>query len=686
VLIDASSGHLRVSPAEMASSAGESLHFSADLDLKSPGGILECTWNSLQLARFNVFMPGIDAPLVSSGRVFFTTHAPGSAVVEAEVSGAMTWRELELDMLSARAGLRWNGQGLESSIAVRSHYGSIDVRFDSDEPFHPAMPTMGVFNVTADDIDLSAAGLLLPAAIELQGTCFARGQGRLMEKTAFEMSGSLALQDSTCVFRNNNSEIAAKIHTAESVYSWKNNMIQGTFKVGLEGYGMVQSAFELPVASRFPVRIIDEGALQVEVSARITQLGFVSYLVPGAVRETTGEVALELAVTGTAAAPRLRGWLTLEQAGTYLPQIGIELRDMAAQLSFDGNRIYLDRLYVASGQGFMQARGSATINGLDDIAYEVAITGEEFQIARLPELRITAEPSLSIEGTSRSIIVRGDILLPLVNIYGQDTTTVIHPTEDIVFIDIEKDAGKKSYFDLVDIRVMVTLGETCTISAEGIEAAIAGSALLEVHTDGAVTARGEIRAVQGMYSKGSIRLAISRGSIIFDDGPVNQPKLDILAVRQIGDITAGVQILGTLQNSLVTLYSVPYMQDTDVLSYIVLGRAFDHDSGQVNMLMVAASTILARDEFLTLQEKVQKRLGVDVLDIEAVNGDDPGSVITVGKYLNPKIYISFGHAIFTNISQARLRYTIDDSWQIESSIGTESGVDLFYRFTFKERR
>jgi translocation and assembly module TamB len=106
------------------------------------------------------------------------------------------------------------------------------------------------------------------------------------------------------------------------------------------------------------------------------------------------------------------------------------------------------------------------------------------------------------------------------------------------------------------------------------------------------------------------------------------------------------------------------------------------DAGQADLLLVAAGALLAKGESTVLQDRLRRRVGLDVIDIQSGNGDLAASVITVGKYLNPKLYISLGHSLFTGGNVVGLRYDISERWQVESSVGEESGADLFYKIEF----
>jgi translocation and assembly module TamB len=59
-------------------------------------------------------------------------------------------------------------------------------------------------------------------------------------------------------------------------------------------------------------------------------------------------------------------------------------------------------------------------------------------------------------------------------------------------------------------------------------------------------------------------------------------------------------------------------------------------------------------------------------------------MVTIGKYLSPKLYLSFGQSLFANASEARLRYSISKKWELESKVaGERSGVDLYYKIEFR---
>jgi translocation and assembly module TamB len=280
------------------------------------------------------------------------------------------------------------------------------------------------------------------------------------------------------------------------------------------------------------------------------------------------------------------------------------------------------------------------------------------------------------------LVVRGDILLPEVLVLGRESPPGIARSQDVVVID-DPEPPERQIATELDVQVRLILGDRVLLKAEGIDARLDGTVNLRLSDLDDITAQGEIKVVQGSYAAYGVNLRITRGNLFYAGVPVDAPTLDILALRTVGEVRAGVQITGTPRAPVVSLYSEPTMPDTDILAYIVLGHPFGTDGEQAGPLMLAAGSLLTQGESAVLQDRMRRQLGLDVLAIEAGNGAVAESRITIGKYLNPDLYISFGQSLFTNSSEVRMRYSLTEHLQLESAVGVESSVDLFYNIEFR---
>jgi len=50
----------------------------------------------------------------------------------------------------------------------------------------------------------------------------------------------------------------------------------------------------------------------------------------------------------------------------------------------------------------------------------------------------------------------------------------------------------------------------------------------------------------------------------------------------------------------------------------------------------------------------------------------------IGKYLSPRLYVSYGVSLTDAINTFKLRYTIGDQWVISVESGQESSADVEY--------
>jgi translocation and assembly module TamB len=161
--------------------------------------------------------------------------------------------------------------------------------------------------------------------------------------------------------------------------------------------------------------------------------------------------------------------------------------------------------------------------------------------------------------------------------------------------------------------------------------------------------------------------------------------LSIVAVREIDEVTAGLRISGSAQAPILTVFSEPAMGQSDAPAYIVTGKPLSEigqgDASEGDMLQTAARSLGAAAGGL-LAKNIGRRLGVDEFGVEdsAALG---GAALTVGQYLSPRLYLSYGVGLFEPGEVITLRYKLSRSLALEALNGPEdSRAGLQYR---KER-
>ncbi len=555
----------------------------------------------------------------------------------------------------------------------------------------------------------------------LDGQLSGNLKGRLLPRRRLELAGKTAIAGGHLQWEGEGKSVSTALRTAELSLSWKKEALDGELHLVLSGYGRVRGTFQVPLPARLPTAVQKNGPVKIDLAADVAEKGLLSAAFPALVRETQGHLTLGLHVAGTWLQPETSGHLSLNDGAAFLPLAGIHLKKIGVQGHFDGQRIEIDSFQAESGSGKLQGSATVTLRRWRLASYRGSVKGDKFQAIDLPEMRVEISPDLKIEGTAEKLKVRGTIRVPHLLVTGFQTRAPVQTSPDVVIVG--KTASQKKPLPMaVDLQVHIILGDHVLVKAMGADARLTGEVTVNAAGASNVTAQGEIKVAQGTFSSYGVSLNITRGQVLFSGGPVSRPTLDILATRTIqaatsgtpasstasqlssggaqavpvgaqsvpfgpitsgSQVTVGVHVTGTPANPTVSLYSQPAMSDTDILAYIVLGHPFGAESGQANLLMLAAGGLLSQGQSAVLQDKIKNTLGLSTLSIDSGGGNIQQSMVTLGKYLTPQLYISFSQSLLSQTREVRLRYDFFKNWQIESETGQESGVDLYYKIEFK---
>jgi autotransporter translocation and assembly factor TamB len=634
-----------------------------------------------------------DRKLVSDGNLTITG---GQFITEKEQS--------EITVPVKTAKLSWDQRGKHISIQTdiqQADYGrlsgnlSLDLKeegrldgnLQGEHSPYLALFEQANWQLACRDLDLQQFSAWLPAGMDIRGMLAGRSGGEWLANRQLVSDGNLTIAGGQFIAEKDRGKITVPLRTADLNWNWRGEHLSGQTDIKLGEFGRLNGSFRLPVPARFPVEPEKNGTLAFTIDGRSSELGLLTALMPGAVQETRGHIEIALRGSGTWAEPRFNGEVRLLDAGAYLPIAGLELQQVKILAHLDKDRILLDNLSLQSGKGTLQAKGSLQLHDLKPGNYDITLKGQGVQLVNLPELQVVADPDLRITGSASELKVTGSVRLPDVMIRDNKKPSVITPSEDVVIVGVQTPEKRTSDFQiLADIRLL--LGDHVLIKSSGLDARLTGELRLTAIGADALTSRGRISVAEGLYAAYGTRLDITRGNLLFN-GPIDQPTLDIVALRTVGKIKAGVQVSGTPRVPVVKLTSEPAMSDSDRLAYIILGRASARNAGEADLLMTAGGLLLSQGESVVLRDRLKRQLGIDVLGFEAGSAtgtgqeEISGSMLTIGKYLSPSLYVSIGQSLFANTQEFRLRYSLGTHWELESTTGEESGVDLFYKIEFR---
>ena len=162
--------------------------------------------------------------------------------------------------------------------------------------------------------------------------------------------------------------------------------------------------------------------------------------------------------------------------------------------------------------------------------------------------------------------------------------------------------------------------------------------------------------------------------LLFAGGPVDDPGLDLRAVRRLPGYEVGVLVRGPLRKPQLTLFSDPSMPQTQIASMLLVGRSLDQLGPGSRQALTASSADVATQGGALLAGQIGRYVGLDEVTLQ--EDADRDTSLVLGKFLSPRLYVSYGISLTDSINTLKLRYTIGDRWMISAEAGKEAAADI----------
>lgn len=675
---------LALSPFILDGNPGERFQIRGAANRQFSSGYAEASWQKLNLARIGQWLSGVRITGSGTGRLSLLAPQKGaiSASGDMEISGSLSAGKYQVDVRSGQVTLETRGRKLEGTITLDTvRQGRLKTRFESLPPSGGLIPRNGELDAQLEGLDMKLLNPWLPGGLALEGTLTARTAGEWGPGGAVRLAGRASVAGGLVRQQRKGGELTATLRTAALSWDWSGSTLSGEAAFELSDTGHLAGSFALPLPARFPAAMDPAGRVAVNITGTMRENGLMAALFPGMVQESRGELDIDLRVGNTWGDPAFSGQALFSRAGMYLPRAGIRLTDLQASASLERDGIRISSFSASSGTGTINGSGFIRLADWKTAGYHASLKGDRFQLMNLPELQVVGSPMLDIQGEGKKLTVRGEMGIPELLVAGRQTQSAVRPSADVIVIDAPP-KEVRAFPLALDMQVRVLFGERVYVKTEGIDARLSGAVDLVMRGPDDIRGKGEIRVAEGSYRAYGVNLKIVKGRLVYTGGAVDRPNLDIMALRTVGEVKAGVIIGGNLKRPAIRLYSEPALSDTDIMGYIVLGHPLTGDKGQIGDVMQAAGLLLSAGQSTVLQEQIGQRFGLDSIGVETDKKDTSSSIVTVGKYLTPKLFISYGRSLFSPTTYLKARYTFSDRWELETWTGTESGADLYYKINF----
>ncbi|KAA3652455.1 MAG: hypothetical protein DWP95_00010 [Proteobacteria bacterium] len=188
-----------------------------------------------------------------------------------------------------------------------------------------------------------------------------------------------------------------------------------------------------------------------------------------------GEFSLSGQVNGPLNQPSIDLELAQQTGFLVLRQTGSRLTNMTLAINSTGAGVLALKLAADSDTGSLQSFGELNFQQADDWSYQGQITGSDFRLLTLPEIKVNIDPDLRIDASPKVINISGKLTLPMAevnikNLPPSATTT----SEDVVIHHPEQTSSESSTTIPIKYDVVAEIKAPISIQLMGLQAKVAG--------------------------------------------------------------------------------------------------------------------------------------------------------------------------------------------------------------------
>ena len=501
-------------------------------------------------------------------------------------------------------------------------------------------------------------------------------------------------------------------------------------------FGVVNANLSLPVTQNPQTKswgLAGDAQMEGAVAAGFTQLNWLGPMISGGVR-TSGTGQIAMAIGGTVNNPDVQGRLFAMGLNVFQLDQGVRLEEGSVVVDFTTDKASIDTFEftvfnrraprrridelgpLIQGNGKITAQGQWNLTGLDG---EILLNLDRVPLLQRSDRWLMINSKASVQqpkADGQPLTIRGEV--NALGAYFEMPESGPQTLSDDVFIQGRSETVAAGI--PIDLQLQANLGDRFYLNAEGLKTRLTGGLRL-VMLEGVggsgqrrsgrrLTATGTIQAEDGTYRAYGQDLTIDRGVVNFQ-GPLDNPGLNVRAVRKGVAVEAGVEVTGTAQRPKITLVSDPAVPDSEKLSWMIIGRGSNSADRDSTLLLTAAAAIFG-DEDESTTRKIARSIGIDDLTLSTgsltaadsravgskvavapgadasasiLGSDDPllsQRIISLGKRFSDQVYLSFDQSVTTAASILKFNYQYSRQLSFIARAGADNAVDVLYQLSF----
>lgn len=475
-----------------------------------------------------------------------------------------------------------------------------------------------------------------------------------------------------------------------------------------------------------PYHLASDAPWQGEASVRMPDISWLGEVI-GEGWQSSGKVSARFTLGGSPNSPRLSGQIAGEMLGLHLPETGLRLNAGELRASLQDNLLHIERLHFLSpwqnlpralrnaslllrepealkqltaSPGHLEITGQMQLDqGHATQASRMQLKLDRVGVYQLPDrwASISGETELSLQASQLGL--QGTLAADAG--YWQLAPGGAPRLSDDVVVRRNGEVQESGWRPRLTIDLNTRLGDRFLFEGLGLSSRLIGEVRITARDRDLPRASGSIHSRQGSFSAYGQKLDIERGSLHFR-GLLDNPALDIRALRKGLPVEAGVQISGTAQKPGVRLVSDPELPDAEKLSWLILGHGPEQSSGADATVLLAAAGGLLGNDAGNLVGQLKKTFNLDEFALRQGRIGDNNShtatsrvagsnldtsntgsqIVSIGKRLSSNAVLSYEQSVGRAESVVKLAVRLSQRLTLVGRAGSDNALDLFYTLFF----
>ena len=385
--------------------------------------------------------------------------------------------------------------------------------------------------------------------------------------------------------------------------------------------------------------------------------------------EPEGQLDARLDISGTLGNPQIEGQANGKALRLEIPELGTRLRGGRFTANFTNDTIDVSDVYVGDNKkGTLAGSGGFKLGEYAIPLGRLDIKAKNFIALDRKDYEGTVSGSLFFESENEAATLGGDV-----TVKQAEVKQFVAGRVAVVEIEVEEINGSMGEIAVkekvesapIKLDLRVRAPRNIFVRTRGLDVELE----LDVTIKGTMSEPelfGEANVRRGGYRIAGKELQFTEGGIEFN-GSLNDAKVNLKAETDTQNISASVNITGTVEDPEIELTSTPERPQDEILSALLFGRSVTELSTiEAAQLAGALAQFSGAGGGFDLMGGLRDALGVGQLSIGV--GEDGQASFSGGRYLAKDVYLQ----IFTGAGPDSTGAILD--WELRKNLSLRSRV------------